>query len=83
MTTRRDRRSGNWLRPAEVIRTGICPEHGFLSDDFCGANEHGWVFKCKGVPPEQENSWFDISPIQPMKLPGRRSRSRGQSPIYS
>jgi hypothetical protein len=69
--TYRTNRFGGMTK-AEIVRTGVCPEHGFESDDFCGANENGWVFKCKGVQMRQENSWFDIEPIKPDKFYGQK-----------
>jgi hypothetical protein len=62
---------------AEVIRTGICPEHGVHTGDFCGANEHGWVFKCTGVPFDPGASWFpDIKP-RALRKGDRKSKPVG------
>ena len=36
--------------PPETVRSTACPLHARNVVDFCGVNEHGWLFFCHGLP---------------------------------
>ena len=53
----------------EQVRTGMCtmrqancPSHKKRTQDFCGVNEHGWLFEC--AAPGEEHSFLAAPPAE-------------------
>ncbi len=52
----------------EQVRTGMCTmrqancrSHKKRTRDFCGVNEHGWIFYCR-ADADTESHWFVAEP---------------------
>lgn len=49
--TQKVRRNIEGRKEMDIVRSAPCPDHGRISSDYAGENEHGWIFRCTGLTP--------------------------------